>query len=105
MRRLALNMSQTTLADAVGLTFQQIQKYERGTNRVSASRLQQFAKILEVPISFFFDGAPAAQVIGSGGKKITDKVAVSPAYITDFLASRDGQDITKAFSRIEDQKL
>jgi transcriptional regulator with XRE-family HTH domain len=77
MRRLALDMSQTNLADAVGLTFQQIQKYEQGTNRVSASRMQQFAKILEVPISFFFEGAPAAQVMG-GGKKINGKAAVSP---------------------------
>jgi transcriptional regulator with XRE-family HTH domain len=104
MRRLALDMSQTNLADAVGLTFQQIQKYEQGTNRVSASRMQQFAKILEVPISFFFEGAPAAQVMG-GGKKINGKAAVSPAYVTNFLASQDGQTIIKAFTRIEDQKL
>lgn len=104
MRRLMLNMSQTNLADAVALTFQQIQKYENAKNRVSASRLQQFARILEVPISFFFEGAPAAQVIG-GGKKVSGKAAVSPAYVTDFLASQDGQNIIKAFSQIEDQKL
>ena len=65
MRRMMLNMSQTTLADGVGITFQQIQKYEKGTNRVSASRLQQFAKILEVPISFFFDGGPAARSLAA----------------------------------------
>ncbi|MFY9762835.1 MAG: helix-turn-helix transcriptional regulator [Xanthobacteraceae bacterium] len=104
MRRLALDMSQTNLADAVGLTFQQIQKYEKGTNRVSASRMQQFAKILEVPISFFFEGAPPAQVVG-GSRKVNGKAAVSPAYVTNFLATQDGQNIIKAFSRIEDQKL
>jgi transcriptional regulator with XRE-family HTH domain len=86
MRRLALDMNQTKLADAVSLTFQQIQKYEKGTNRVSASRLQQFASILEVTISFFFDGGPAAK-IPSGGK-ISRKEAESPAYIADFLGGR-----------------
>ena len=104
MRRLMLNMSQTNLADAVGLTFQQIQKYESGKNRVSASRMQQFAKILDVPISFFFDGAPAAVVV-SGSKKASGKDAVSPDYVSDFLATPDGQNIIKAFSRIEDRKL
>ena len=103
MRRMKLNMSQTTLANGVGITFQQIQKYENGKNRVSASRLQQFAKILEVPISFFFDGGPAAKVPGSG--KLGGKQAESPAYINDFLASRDGQNIIKAFTQIEDKKL
>ena len=55
---MALGKSQTRLADAVGLTFQQIQKYEKGTNRIGSSRLQQFANLLDVPISFFFEGAP-----------------------------------------------
>jgi transcriptional regulator with XRE-family HTH domain len=58
MRRLVLEMSQTTLGNALGLTFQQVQKYERGTNRISASRLQQISHILQVPVSFFFEGAP-----------------------------------------------
>jgi transcriptional regulator with XRE-family HTH domain len=103
MRRLALDMNQTKLADAVSLTFQQIQKYEKGTNRVSASRMQQFAQILKVPISFFFEGSPAAKVPGGG--KVSGKAAVSPAYVNDFLASRDGQTIIKAFTQIEDKKL
>ena len=103
MRRLALDMNQTKLADAVSLTFQQIQKYEKGTNRVSASRMQQFAQILKVPISFFFEGSPAAEVPGGG--KVSGKAAVSPAYVNDFLASRDGQTIIKAFTQIEDKKL
>ena len=102
-RRLMLGMTQTGLADAVGLTFQQIQKYEKGTNRVSASRIQQFSKILDVPMSFFFEGAPEADV--TGNRKTNTKGTVTPAYITDFLSSREGQDIIKAFKQIKDRKL
>ena len=58
MRRMMLRMSQEKLADALGLTFQQVQKYENGTNRIGASRLQSISHILHVPISFFFEGAP-----------------------------------------------
>jgi transcriptional regulator with XRE-family HTH domain len=58
MRRMMLSMSQTKLGDAPGLTFQQVQKYEKGTNRISASRLQHISHILQVPVSFFFEGAP-----------------------------------------------
>src|ERR671933_60590 len=59
LRRAALGLSQTTLAEQVGLTFQAIQKYERGENRTSASRLYQFARILSVPVAYFFEGLPA----------------------------------------------
>src|SRR5262245_1972443 len=58
MRRLMLHISQTQLGDALGITFQQIQKYENGANRVSASRLQHISQILQVPVPFFFEGAP-----------------------------------------------
>ena len=58
MRRMMLGMSQEKLGDALGLTFQQVQKYEKGTNRIGASRLQQISLILQVPVSFFFEGAP-----------------------------------------------
>ena len=58
MRRLMLDMSQSEIANALGLTFQQVQKYEKGTNRISASRLQHLCVILKVPVPFFFDGAP-----------------------------------------------
>ena len=97
-----LGMSQTDLGQAADVSFQQIQKYENGTNRVSAGRMQQFAKLLNVPVSFFFDGGPDAQVIG--GQKTNAKGAVTPAYVTDFLTSREGQDIMKAFHRL-DRKL
>jgi transcriptional regulator with XRE-family HTH domain len=87
MRRMMLGMSQEKLGDSLGLTFQQIQKYEKATNRISASRLQQISHILQVPAAFFFEGAP------------------SPAYVSDFLATADGLALTKAFMRIEDSKL
>lgn len=102
MRRMMLNMSQEKLGDALGLTFQQVQKYEKGTNRIGASRLQQISQILQVPVSFFFDGAPHLP----GGPR-ADGVgeAPSPAYVSDFLATADGLALTKAFMRISDSKL
>ena len=60
MRRMMLAMSQTNLGNALGLTFQQVQKYEKGTNRIGASRLQQISRTLQVPVAFFFEGAPTA---------------------------------------------
>lgn len=100
MRRMMLRMSQEKLGDALGLTFQQVQKYEKGTNRIGASRLQQIALALQVPVSFFFDGGPGT---GTGAAPLVP--AESPQYVTDFLATRDGLDLTKAFTRIASQKL
>jgi transcriptional regulator with XRE-family HTH domain len=102
MRRLMLDMSQTDIADALGVTFQQVQKYEKGTNRISASRLQHISQILQVPVSFFFEGAPAASGIPQAAKTAD---APSPAYVTDFLATSDGLSLVKAFMCIEDAKL
>src|SRR5271154_506648 len=102
MRRMMLSMSQEKLGDALDLTFQQVQKYEKGTNRIGASRLQQISQILQVPVAFFFEGAPAAQTIGRHDGMAE---APSPAYVSDFLATSDGLALTKAFMRIEDSKL
>src|SRR3982074_2456865 len=101
MRRMMLGMSQTKLGDGLGITFQQVQKYEKGTNRVSASRLQHISHILQVPVPFFFEGAPhvPGQTTGNGG------AAPSPAYVTEFLASGDGLALTKAFMRIQKREL
>ena len=77
-----------------------MQKYEKGTNRISASRLQQMSNILQVPVPFFFEGAPHVP----GQRKGTDE-APSPAYVSDFLATSDGLALTKAFMRIKDAKL
>ena len=102
MRRMMLSMSQEKLGDALGLTFQQVQKYEKGTNRIGASRLQQIAHILQVPVEFFFEGGPELAGAGrSGGLS----EAPSPAYVSDFLATSDGLALTKAFMRIADSKL
>ncbi|HMF25524.1 MAG TPA: helix-turn-helix transcriptional regulator [Pseudolabrys sp.] len=100
MRRMMLNMSQEKLGDALGLTFQQIQKYEKGTNRIGASRLQQIAHILQVSVSFFFEGTPHAPGHVGGMSE-----APSPAYVSDFLATADGLSLTKAFMRIKNSKL
>jgi transcriptional regulator with XRE-family HTH domain len=100
MRRMMLGMSQEKLGDALDLTFQQVQKYEKGTNRIGASRLQQISHILQVPVSFFFEGAPA-----SAGISLPSGDAPSPAFVSDFLASSEGLALTKAFMRIEDAKV
>jgi transcriptional regulator with XRE-family HTH domain len=101
MRRMMLGMSQEKLGDALGLTFQQVQKYEKGANRIGASRLQQISSILQVPVSFFFEGAPNVP----GHPPIGAAEAPSPAYVSDFLATSDGLSLTKAFMRIKSAKL
>jgi len=100
MRRMMLGMSQEKLGDALGLTFQQVQKYEKGTNRIGASRLQQIALILQVPVAFFFEGAPPPP-----GKAFGLGEAPSPSYVTEFLATNDGLTLVKAFMRIGNAKL
>jgi transcriptional regulator with XRE-family HTH domain len=101
MRRIMLGMSQEKLGEALGLTFQQVQKYEKGTNRVGASRIQQISEILQVPVSFLFEGSP-----GTGVPRIEGlSEAPSPAYVSDFLATSEGLALTRAFTRISDAKL
>jgi len=87
MRRMMLGMSQEKLGEAFGLTFQQVQKYEKGANRMGASRLQQAASV-----PFFFEGAPGGHIEGGD--------TLSPAYIDDFVSSEDGLRLIKAFMRI-----
>lgn len=102
MRRMMLGMSQEKLGNSLGLTFQQVQKYEKGTNRIGASRLQQIAHILQVPVAFFFEGAPN---VGGAARIEGMSEALSPAYVSDFLATSDGLALTKAFMRIDNSKL
>src|ERR1041384_5361241 len=90
MRRMMLSMSQEKLGDALSLTFQQVQKYEKGTNRIGASRLQQISGILSVPVSFFFEGAPHSA--GHSGGMAN---APSPAYVWNFLAPWAGLRISE----------
>ena len=100
MRRIMLGMSQEKLGEALGLTFQQVQKYEKGTNRVGASRLQQISEILQVPVSFLFDGGPSGAANTGGFSE-----GSSPAYVSDFLATSEGLALTRAFTRISDAKM
>src|SRR3979490_1626560 len=100
LRRMMLGMSQTNVADALGLTFQQVQKYEKGTNRISASRLQHISHFLQVPVAFFFEGLVSGQ-----GKSAGIREAPSPAYMFDFLATSEGLALTKAFMQIKKPKL
>ena len=100
MRRLMLNMSQANVADALGLTFQQLQKYEKGANRISASRLQHLAHVFQVPVTFFFEGAPHVP-----GEERTQADAPFSNFVSDYLATSDGLHLTKAFMQIKDPKL
>jgi transcriptional regulator with XRE-family HTH domain len=98
MRRIMLAMSQEKLGAALGLTFQQVQKYEKGTNRIGASRLQQISHILQVPVAFFFEGAPLAPH-GS------NESALLMAEIDDFVSDLDGLRLMRAFMRIDNATL
>jgi transcriptional regulator with XRE-family HTH domain len=94
-RRMTLGMSQTDLGAAVDVTFQQIQKYERGINRVSASTMERLAGALGVPITYFFDGHPPDNGQGHG----------SEVDLTAFLATAEGFALCKAFQHIESQAM
>jgi transcriptional regulator with XRE-family HTH domain len=100
MRRMMINMSQEKLGEKLGITFQQVQKYEKGANRIGASRLQQISGVLSVPVSFFFEGAPVADGGATGFSE-----PASPAYVSDFLATSDGLSLTKAFMKVRDPKV
>lgn len=99
MRRKFLNMSQEGLADTLGLTFQQVQKYERGSNRISASKLHGIAKVLKTPISYFFDGYGESEgVEGFSGSQ-------SEQIVHSFLMTTEGIELAEAFPRIGSGKL
>jgi transcriptional regulator with XRE-family HTH domain len=102
LRRMMLGMSQEKLGEQLGITFQQIQKYEKGTNRIGASRLQHIARVLTVPVAFFFEDAPGAPAAQPAGGLSEPK---SASYIVDFLSSSEGIQLNKAFVRVKDAKL
>lgn len=96
LRRKVLGLSQEKLGDRLGITFQQIQKYEKGTNRVGASRLQAMATVLEVPVSYFF---PDEKVASEGLQE------EGAAFVMDFMSTSDGIELTRAFMRIRNPKV
>ena len=105
MRRMLLKMSQEKLGEALGLTFQQIQKYEKGLNRIGASRLQQISKTLNVPPSFFFEGAPT----GVGPAAVENPMGFAEEgqsqYVIDFMSTAEGLHLNRSFARIRNPKV
>ena len=98
LRRVLIGMSQERLGELLGLTFQQVQKYERGMNRIGAGRLYEVAEILGVPISFFYEGVNGVQRSGEGG-------GLESSAVMDFLSSNEGIQLSTAFMGIRDAKV
>jgi transcriptional regulator with XRE-family HTH domain len=93
LRRMMLGLSQTDVADALDLTFQQVQKYEKGSNRLSAGRLYRLAVLFEVPLTYFYQDAP-------GSSALVGK-AVIPSFVTDMLMTSTGIALARAFSKVK----
>ena len=102
MRRVLQGMSQENLGEKLDLTFQQVQKYEKGANRVSASRLYQIGGILKVPVAFFFDGLPDPS---SSGAATGFSESGSEVPLMDFLSSSEGIQLNKAFAEIDGSEV
>jgi transcriptional regulator with XRE-family HTH domain len=103
--RLALDMSQTDLAHACGITFQQIQKYENGANRVSASRLWQFAAVLGKPIGWFFEGLPPHKLSAAVVKLIESERRGSISRDADGTIDTDTLRLARSIAAIKDEQL
>jgi len=95
IRRMLIGMSQEKLGDLLGLTFQQVQKYEKGINRIGAGRLFEIARILDVPIEFFYDGVGTT----------SDGVGEARAPVMEFVSSTEGLQLSLAFMKIRDPKV
>lgn len=102
MRRMLIGMSQEKLGEALGLTFQQIQKYEKGANRISASRLQQISEALGIPLAYFFKGAPVSDGAAQPGLA---EAAPEEGHVSDFVMTAEGLSLNRAFTRISDPKV
>jgi transcriptional regulator with XRE-family HTH domain len=100
MRRKMLAIGQQKLADALGITYQQVQKYEKGATRIAAGRLQQISHILQVPVGFFFEGAPKALAPHGSNRSV-----LSTAQIDDFVSDSNGLKLIDAFMRIDNAAL
>lgn len=98
IRRMLIGMSQERLGDLLGLTFQQVQKYEKGVNRIGAGRLFEVARILNVPVDFFYEGLDAVQ--GSAGVNDAEN-----APVMEFVSSGEGLQLSLAFMKIKDSKV
>lgn len=105
LRRTLLGMSQEKLGDAIGLTFQQVQKYERGANRIGSSRLFDLSRVLDVPVSFFFDDMPPeiASTTPGNDAELADSSAES--YAADPLAKRETLELVRAYDQIDEPSV
>ncbi len=104
MLRTLLGMSQTTLGDAIGLTFQQMQKYERGTNRISSSRLYDLTRVLDVPVEYFFDDM-SSEVAATSPMVGDDKAKMPPSYEPNPMARRETLELVRAYYKITDPQV
>jgi transcriptional regulator with XRE-family HTH domain len=104
LRRTLLGMSQERLGEALGLTFQQVQKYERGVNRVGASRLFDLSRVLDVPISFFFDDMPDT-LTGTGARRNAGYSDAQDPFGDDTMSRRETLELVRAYYRIADPAL
>lgn len=98
LRRLLIGMSQDKLGEELGVTFQQVQKYERGANRIGASRLYQISVVLDVPVTFFYEGIKGRPLTGVAEDEQT-------AFVQDFINSPEGVSLAAAFTRIQDPRV
>mgnify|MGYP003431162503 CR=1 FL=1 len=104
MRRMLLGMSQERLGEQLGLTFQQVQKYEKGVNRIGAGRLFDLSHVLGVPIQFFYEDAPTYQIEGASHGGFAEK-SPGETELVDFMATREGLELNKAFVRVTDARV
>jgi transcriptional regulator with XRE-family HTH domain len=108
LRRTLLGMSQERLGESLGLTFQQVQKYERGVNRVGASRLFDLSRVLDVPISFFFDDMPDSLSANFGGvpsRRAGGSTESQDPFGDDTLSRRETLELVRAYYRITDPSI
>ena len=104
-RRTLLGMTQTNLSDAIGVSYQQMQKYERGGNRISASRLFDLSRVLDVPVEYFFDDMPNAVAASSPANKKRGRAKKPPSYKLDLMATRETLEFVRAYFKIRDSQI
>lgn len=104
LRRTLLGMTQTGLGDAIGLTFQQVQKYERGVNRIGSSRLYDLAHVLDVPVNFFFDDMPAA-ISSKSSAQAGARGETGDEFDPDIVSKRETLELVRAYYKIESTQV
>ena len=104
LRRTLLGMTQTSLGDAIGLTFQQVQKYERGVNRIGSSRLYDLARVLDVPVNFFFDEMPK-EIASKTGAASSGPPEGAEAFDPDIVSKRETLELVRAYYKIENPQV